>query len=119
MLFHCVRRSTAAVAQIVVDGDITTYILDPAHFTPAFAGALALVLAGVADHWVRHGDPKRPADPLSFRIERHPGLPTPVACVDEPGFYGWVFAAEHATEAGRAALDAAAREELRHWSQGA
>ena len=119
MLFHCVRQQTAAVAQIVVSDDTTTYLLDPAHFTEAFAAALAVILAGVAVHWTRRDTPA-PQD-CAFRIELSHVLPAsiPVTCLDEPGRYGYLFNAAHVTERGRAALDAAAREELRYWSQGA
>lgn len=116
MLFHCVRQPTAEVAQIVVSDDVTTYTLHPRHFSAEFAAVLCLLLAGIAEHWERHGDPTR-SDMTTFRVDRVPGLPTPIACTDDPGRFGFVLAAEHVTEEGRAAIDKAARVELANWSQ--
>jgi len=120
MLFTCVRQPLAAVAQIVVEGDVTTYVLHPEHFTERFGGALMVLLAGVAANWTRHGDASTPPNCL-FRIERSLSLPAtlPVVCLDEPPHYGYLFNAAHVTEVGRAGLEVAAREELRFWSQGA
>ena len=119
MLFTCVRQPLAAVAQIIVEGDVTTYVLDPGHYTERFAGALAILLAGVAANWTRHGDITQPPNYL-FRVDRTHDLPdcVPVTCLDEPPHYGYLLSAAHVTEAGTVALDVAAREELRYWSQG-
>jgi len=120
MLFECVRQSTSAIAQIVVEGDVTTYVLSPEHYTERFGAALMVLLAGVAANWTRHGDPATPPNYL-FRVERSLRLPAslPVACLDEPPHYGYLLSAAHVTAVGRAALEVAAREELRFWSQGA
>lgn len=120
MLITCIRQATAGIATIDVEGDVTTYRLDPHHFTQEVADAIADLLNAVEPTWVRHGDPCRP-DAVDFRVLRRgpDELPhaTPVLCVSEPGLYAFALSSDHVTEEGCAALDAAARVELANWSQ--
>jgi len=120
VLIECNRQETAGLARIDVVGDVTTYRLDPAHFTQEVADAIAELLNAVEPTWIRHGDPARP-DAVDFRVLRRgpDELPasTPVLCVSEPGLYAFALSSEHVTEEGCAALDAAARVELANWSQ--
>jgi len=120
VLIECVRQETASIARIDVSGDVTTYRLDPGHFTQEVADAIADLLNAVEPTWVRHGDPTRPGGFVFRVLRRGPDeLPaaTPVLCVCEPGLYAFALSADHVTEEGCAALDNAARVELANWSQ--
>ena len=120
MLITCTRQETADIARIDIDGDRTTYVLHPAHFTQAVTDAIADLLNTVKEVWVRHGDPTRPGGFVFRVLRRGPDeLPaaTPVLCLCEPGLYAFALSSDHVTEEGCAALDKAARVELANWSQ--
>ena len=120
MLIECIRQETAGIARIAVAGDVTTYRLDPNHFSQEVADAIADLLNAVEPTWIRHGDPTRP-DTFVFRVLRYgpDELPaaTPLICICEPGLYAFALSSDHVTEEGCEALDKAARVELANWAQ--
>ncbi|HZY00016.1 MAG TPA: hypothetical protein VFE92_11080 [Dermatophilaceae bacterium] len=116
---ECSRASTALIAEVNTEPGLTTYTLDPEHFSQVAAEGIGAILETLATNgsWRYHGENRRCA--TEFQVLRNPDRPSgaPVVCCNDPGWTAISVDADEITEVGRAALEGAILAQLSGWEQ--